>query len=190
MRRLSSAFLIVLVLVLSAGRAEAVTAKDILDLHRAGLGEEVLLALVEVDGGVFTIDTDALKELKAAGVGERVIAAMIRSGRTKQEPPAPARALQPDPPQPQVIVVEHERPVVRNVVVPVPVYIPVTGRVRARGHVKDHGAAAVHVPPGFGSSVPGFGVIQPHPANPPKPPEPVYWGWGGKLRPDAWKPRH
>jgi hypothetical protein len=42
--------------------------------------------------------------------------------------------------------------------VAVPVYVPVP----ARGHVET--------------------------PDPPKAPEPVYWGFGGKLRPDAWKP--
>jgi len=66
MTRLGSLFLIAF--LFAAGRADAVSAKDIIDLRRAGLGEAVLLALVEVDGGVFTIDNATLRELKAAGV--------------------------------------------------------------------------------------------------------------------------
>ena len=41
----------------------------------------VLLALIEVDRSVFTIDTPTLKKLKEAGVSETVIVALIRSGR-------------------------------------------------------------------------------------------------------------
>ena len=102
---------------------QAVTAKEILELSRAGLSEEVLLALIEVDGGVFTLDTNMLKSLKEANVSERVILAMVRSGRTPQTESVPApvmteQAVDPAPyvaPQPQVIVIEHERPVVEQV---------------------------------------------------------------------------
>ena len=76
-----------MILALAAARAEAVTVKDIIDLTKAGLGEEVLLALIEVDGGVFTINTATLTALKKAGVSERVIEAMVRSGR--MGPPEP-----------------------------------------------------------------------------------------------------
>ncbi len=185
MRRLSWVFL--MAFLLTAGRAEAVTAKDIIDLSRAGLGEAVLLALVEVDGGVFTIDNDTLTTLKAAGVSDKVIEAMVRSGRSRPEPPVVT--AQPEPPPPQVIVVEHEpRPVqqvVQQVLVPVPVYVPVVSRTRTRGHVVRAPEAPAH---GFGTSVPGFVPVVTQPVAPPKRPEPVYWGWGGKLRPDAWKP--
>ena len=35
--------------------AEALTIRDVIELTRAGLGEEVLLALIEVDRGVYAI---------------------------------------------------------------------------------------------------------------------------------------
>ena len=185
MRRLST--ILVVALFLTAGRAEAVTTKDIIDLARAGLGEAVLLALIEVDGGVFTIDKTTLTSLKAAGVSERVIEAMIRSGRNRpiETPPTPVPVVDREPPQPQVIVIEHERPVVHEVVVPVPVFVPVGVRIRARSHELQ---PPLDVFRGFNPSLPGFVPIQPLVPQPPKRPEPVYWGWGGKLRPDAWKP--
>ena len=68
--------------------AQAVTLKDIVDLSKAGLGDEVLLALIDVDGGVFDVDPATLKSLKAAGLSERVIVALVRSGR--ERPVAPA----------------------------------------------------------------------------------------------------
>lgn len=181
MRRFS--WMVLAAFLVAAGRAEAVTVKDIIDLSRAGLGDEVLLALIEVDGGVFTIDKETLTKLKSAGVSNKVIEAMVRSGRSRPEP-APV-VTQPEPPPPQIVVVEHEHPaMVQQVVVPVPVYVPVVGRSRPRGHMHQ----PVQPPPGFGSSVPGFIPVLPQQVAPPKAPEPVYWGWGGKLRPDAWKP--
>lgn len=180
MRRLVPLALIVL--LLGAARAEAVTVKDIIDLTRAGLGEEVLLALIEVDGGVFNIDTATLTDLKKAGVSERVIEAMVRSGRTPPpeppEPPAPLPGYDPEPPQPQVIVIEHERTVVEQVAVPFPVYVAVPQRTHRRGHVVT--TQPIDPSPGFGAPTPVTSqrTFQ----------QPVYWGWGGKLRPDAWKP--
>jgi len=149
---------------LASASGQTVTARDIVELWKAGLGEEVLLALIEVHRPVFPVDTETLKGLKDAGVPRDVIIAMVKSGRQlPPEPPqAPAEPL--PPPQPQVVVVEHdhyEPPSIREVAVPVPVYIPVRVRHDSRRLVS-------------------------RPVR--KPAEPVYWGFGGKLRPDAWKP--
>src|SRR5215218_2016429 len=85
--------LLALALTLStAAVAQAVTLKDIVDLSKAGLNDDVLLALIEVDGGVFDIDTETLTRLKASGVSQKVIVALVRSGR--ERPPAP---LEPAP---------------------------------------------------------------------------------------------
>src|SRR6185369_2346845 len=124
--------LITLTLSLLPARAEALSVRDVVELTRAGLGEEVLLALIEVDRSIFPIDAATIKQLKANGVTERVIAAMVRSGR-ETPPPDPIAtepAPQPVAPQPQVIVIEHRDPpevreVVHEVQVAVPVYIPV-----------------------------------------------------------------
>ena len=185
-RRVLAAATVVVALGLSS--AEAVTIQDIIDLKRAGLGEEVLLALIEVDGGVFNIDTATLTKLKQAGVSEKVIEAIVRSGRTRsiEEPPV-VEVTPPEPPQPQVVVIEHERPVVQQVAVPVYVpYVPYIGG-RARRHVP--AVTAPYDPsPGFGAAPP---LIYQDPYRPQqKPAQPEYWGWGGKLRPDAWKPAH
>jgi hypothetical protein len=168
MRRFILALIIALAPVASA-RAQTVTMRDIIDLSKAGLGEEVLLALIEVHRPVFPVDTDTLKVLKAAGVHPTVIIAMIKSGR-EGPPPAEPIDFAPEPPpapQPQIVVIERERPYeeprVREVAVPVPVYVAVPVRTR-------HDSVRQ--------------VLRPQH----KPVEPVYWGFGGKLRPDAWKP--
>lgn len=161
------------VLALSPVSADAITLKEIVQLSRAGLGDEVLLALIEVDQKVFAIDSETLQMLKDQGVSERVIVALIRSGRTQ---PAPeqltAAAPLPEPqvmqPEPQVVVIERERPVVQQVAVPVPVYVPVVvPATRLRRHVDDRIVEADYERQ--------------------RPAEPVYWGWGGKRRPDAWQ---
>jgi hypothetical protein len=60
--------------------AGAVSTRDLIELSRAGLGDEVLVALIEADGTVFNLDAPKILELRAAGVSERVITAMIRNG--------------------------------------------------------------------------------------------------------------
>jgi len=181
--------LIALTFTLLPARADALTVRDVVELTRAGLGEEVLLALIEVDRSVFPIDAATLKELKVNGVSERVIAAMVRSGREvpPPDPIATEAASQPVAPQPQVIVIDHREPpevreVVREVPVAVPVYIPV-----ATTHVThsraDHGANGIPI-----SSDRWIAEHMPQQQAPVRPREPEYWGFGGKLRPDAWKP--
>jgi len=71
---------------LTAAPAHAVSVADIEQLARAGLGDEVLVALIQIDNTVFPLDAERILELRAAGVSERVIVAMLRNGR----PPSPA----------------------------------------------------------------------------------------------------
>ena len=168
-------FLIILTLLIlpaaAAAQSPTVTVRDIVELTKGGLGDEALIALIEVNRPVFPVDVETLKGLKDAGVSPAVIVAMIKSGRTAPPPPpplpaplevpdVPEAAAQPAAAPPVVVIEHHER--VREVPVAVPVYVAVPTR---RVHRPDH------------------------PSQPkPKPVEPVYWGWGGKLRPDAWKP--
>src|SRR3954466_15760028 len=97
------------ILALSAGRAEAVSVRDIIELSKAGLSDTVLLALIEVDRPVFPIDIATMKQLREAEGSDAVIVAMIKSGRPARdvahapiaaapvEEPAPAPAPQPQP---------------------------------------------------------------------------------------------
>jgi len=174
MRSFPFAVLVAVAVTLGPVRAEAITLREVIDLTRAGLGEDVLLALIEIDQRVFSIDPATLRLLKEAGVSERVIVAIVRSGRTPvvaaTEPvPVPVEAMAPTPPEPEVVIVERERPVVREVAVPVAVFIPVPTRSRAHSHVDQDQSHA-------------------RDDSRRKAAEPVYWGWGGKLRPDAWQP--
>ena len=185
MRRIAPLLIIPLFLLLPA-RADALTVRDIVELTRSGLGEEVLLALIEIDRSVFPIDAASIKQLKADGVSERVIVAMVRSGREVPQPEqvaADAPAVIPAP-EPQVVVIDHhDAPQIREVqvVVPVPVYIPVATRsVHTRVHDGVNG-----IPVSSDRWIAEHSVNQ---STPVRQPEPVYWGFGGKLRPDAWKP--
>jgi hypothetical protein len=188
MRRIAP-LLILPLFVLLPVRADALTVRDIVELTHAGLGDEVLLALIEVDRSVFPIDSASIKQLKADGVSERVIVAMVRSGREAPPPPeqfpsdAAVAAALPPPPEPQVVVIDHhDAPVVREVQVAVPVYIPVATRsVHARAVEGSSNGIPV-------SSDRWIAEHSPQQSAPRQHAEPVYWGFGGKLRPDAWKP--
>ena len=184
-----TAFILLTVFALAAGRAEAVTIRDIIELTKAGLSDQVLLALIEVDRGVFAIDSATVKQLKDVGVSEAVIVALIRSGRTPRAP-EPQPVVEPAPtyqppvrPEPEVIVIDHhDAPAPAPVMVPYPVAVPVyltgPGRQFSRQNTvtttlqTDQGLVKARLPV---------------PANCLKA-EPVYWGFGGKLRPDSWQP--
>ena len=178
----------VLLLAAAVRPAEALTIRDVIELTKAGVSEEVLLALIDVDGGVYASDTETLKALKAAGVSERVMVALVRSGRERQVPePAPVPPAPQDEaqaPAPQVVVIEHHEPQVQQVVVPVPIYVPVY-TTPSRAH-RDPYADRVRT----GDFVPS-NYVPFHPAPPVirqqvEPAPPAYWGFGGKRRPDAW----
>ena len=180
------------VLAFSAGRAEAVTFRDIIELHKAGLGESVLLALIEVDHSIFAIDSVSLKQLKEAGVSDTVIVAMIKSGRQQPPPPepvpAPVEPQDPPPaPQPQVVVIDHRdqapQQMAYQVPVAVPVFVPVAtgfanGNILRNSNVvkatvqTDQGLVRARIP------LPVNCVNA----------QPVFWGFGGKLRPGSWDP--
>jgi hypothetical protein len=81
-------------LVVAPARGAAVSVQDVIELTRAGLGDEVIVALVETSGAVYTLSPQQVLELKHAGVSERVIVLMLRQGRTNPPVPPPAA---PDP---------------------------------------------------------------------------------------------
>lgn len=80
----------------SAGPALAVTPDELAALARAGLGDEVLLALIESTGVDQAVNAAQSLELKHAGVSERVISAAVRASHrlpdtwTEAAAPAPA----------------------------------------------------------------------------------------------------
>jgi hypothetical protein len=192
MRRLILLFLILI--PLTETRADALTLKEVIELSRSGIGDDVLIALIEVEKSVFAIDHETIKKLKAEGLSERVMIAMIKSGRTAAPAstpgPAPAAAaVAPQAPAPQVVIVDHrdtdyEEPRVREVAVPVavPVYVTVPVHVPSSRRIRNRSIIDVPLAPHQQPNLPI------HLQERPKKAEPVYWGWGGKLRPDAWKP--
>jgi len=145
MRRL--VLLVLTIALCGAARADAVTMREIIELSKTGLSDEVLLALIDVERRAYPVDSDTLKMLKESGVSERVIIAMIRSGRSKPPVSEPSTVPTPDAPQPQIVVIDHhdrdDPPRIREVAVPVPVYVTVPVYVRTPRHAGGNRAHSV-----------------------------------------------
>ena len=181
MRRLLAILTFAMVPALPA-HAQTLSTRDVVELSKAGLGEDVLLALIEVNRSVFPVDRETVKSLKDAGVPAKVIVAMVRSGREQMEPPPPPQPLVevPQETEPVEVSTARERELERELE---------RARDRERELERSHSgwyssqytvAIPVYVP------VP----VQRHPQLRPqvRPQEPVYWGWDGKRRPDSWDP--
>ena len=96
---IAAALVLVATLAATVQPAQALTIRDVIELTRAGLTDEVLVALIEVDGGVYATDPATLKSLKEAGVSERVMVALVRSGRERRVEPSPPPAPSPRSPE-------------------------------------------------------------------------------------------
>jgi len=115
--------------------ARAVTVRDIIELTKAGLSDEIIIAVIDADRTMFTLDAEQILELKRAGVTPAVLLKMVRS-RREFEPPAPEPAASaPTPPvvtseQPSQVVVigaEPSPPPPPVVMIPYYVTVPVWG---------------------------------------------------------------
>ena len=74
----------VVLMSLAAGRADALTVRDVIELSKAGLSDSVLLALIDVDRTVFSIDTATLShglETVSRWVGAVPLAARVPIGK-------------------------------------------------------------------------------------------------------------
>jgi len=91
MRVMPSVLLFVLLAVVPS-TASAVTLDQIVALSKAGISEPIILALIDRDKTVFTIDPEQLVTLQRDGISENVIIAMLKSGREEGEAAANAAA--------------------------------------------------------------------------------------------------
>jgi hypothetical protein len=174
MRPLTRTFVVATLLLLPlTASAQTLTIRDLLALHQAGLGDDVLIAMIEVDKPVFTLYPLDVLDLRKQGLTDRVIVKMIETRRIVAPAvpallPAVALPAPATPPEAPVIV---EQTVVQEVRVEAP---------RARQEVRRE-TEYIHVP----VYVPVAVAVRPR--VPVKEPEPVYWGFGGQRRPDAWQ---
>jgi hypothetical protein len=94
--------------------ASAVTVDQIVGLAHAGVTETVILALIDRDKTIFSLEPEQLVMLKAEGVSEPVLIAMLKSGREEGERAAQAAAdltaamiLAERSPGPEVVIIGH-----------------------------------------------------------------------------------
>lgn len=90
MRRVLVALLALLLVPLPAAAGELIL-RDVIELHRTGLGDDLLVAMIEADGSVFNLGFADIQDLKSDGLSERVISALVRTG-TRRAATAPSAA--------------------------------------------------------------------------------------------------
>ncbi len=110
---------------LTPSAALAVTVDQILALTKAGVSDAVIVALIERDRTVFTLDPAQLVELQQAGVTEAVTVTMLRTGEPQADTAAPPAVAAPQLPDVVVYAVPvpvrpRRNPVVATPVVPTP----------------------------------------------------------------------
>jgi hypothetical protein len=84
--------LLLALLALVPAPASAVTVEQVVSLSKAGVSEAVILALIERDRTVFTIEPAQIVSLQQDGLSEPIILAMLKSGRQEGEEAARAQA--------------------------------------------------------------------------------------------------
>ena len=128
-RVLSCLFAGLLALALPA-TVSAVTPEELVELSKAGLGEEVLLALIDTSGIPVVVDAAEALRLRKAGLSNRVIAAAVRAAAPVLPEAMPA-AVAPEPyadQEAQVGVIGYREPappVIEREVYYVPWIVPV-----------------------------------------------------------------
>lgn len=148
--------------------AQTLTVRDLVALSQAGLGDEVLIALINADKAVFQLGPYEVLDLRKQGLSDAVLVRMIETGISSSVPaPQPVRDRHVANHDPEPRTTRQVEPVV------------VTQTVRQEVNVE--------VPEPRYVQVPVYVPIQVRPREPEKVPEPVYWGFGGQRRPDSWK---
>ncbi|MGH9371223.1 MAG: hypothetical protein ACRD15_06800 [Vicinamibacterales bacterium] len=122
--------LLLVAALLVPASASAVTLRDIIELTKAGLPDDVLVAIIDADRTIFTLDKDQILELKKAGVSKQVLLKMLRTRREFESSPMSGEEATPAVtesriPQPEVVVIGAQpAPPPVTVVVPQYFYVP------------------------------------------------------------------
>jgi hypothetical protein len=93
MRARTAVCVTIAVIALAGVRAWAVTLEDIVELSQAGIGEVVLIELIEMDDIAYPLTPSRLRALKGAGVSDQVLLALLRSGRSTTANSPPRRSV-------------------------------------------------------------------------------------------------
>jgi hypothetical protein len=125
--------------------ASAVTVDQIVALSKAGISEAVILALLDRDGNVLTIEPAQVIALKRDGLSDTLIMAMLKNGRAEGEDAARADAALKassiltslaisTTPTPEVVIVGHGPD------------LPNTAYITSGGYSNRRGGVIPHVP--------------------------------------------
>jgi hypothetical protein len=79
---------IVLALVLVARAQDTLTNESVLKMVKSGLGENLIISMVQGQPGKYSLSPDELLKLKDAGVSEKILAAMATKGSVAARPTA------------------------------------------------------------------------------------------------------
>lgn len=79
MTRILASMLALVALSTSPAFAGDLTLRDVIELRRSGLGEDLLIAVIEADGGPIPLSFADIQDLKSDGFSERLIAALVRT---------------------------------------------------------------------------------------------------------------
>jgi len=85
-----AAVVLATVFTLRPAPVSAATVEQIVALSKAGVSEAVILALLDRDRTIMTIEPDQLVALKRAGLSDTVLTAMLKSGRDEADEAARA----------------------------------------------------------------------------------------------------
>jgi hypothetical protein len=103
-----------LAMFLLPAAASAVTLDQVVALSKAGVSESVIVALVQRDGTVFTIEPEQVVTLQKDGLSDSLIMTLLKSGRAEGEEAARADAASKAnsiaatlSPAPDVVIVGH-----------------------------------------------------------------------------------
>lgn len=69
----------VILLLISASAASAFGWKDVLQMHKDGIDDKLIIQKIEYSGKTFRLDADDMRKLKEKGVSDKVISAMLRT---------------------------------------------------------------------------------------------------------------
>lgn len=126
--------LLLIAALLVPASAGAATVRDIIELTKAGLPDDILIAVIDADRTIFTLDKDQILALKEAGVSRAVLLKMLRTRREFDTPgPAVSAPVAADAApyadtmsQPGLVVIGAQPPPPPvTVVVPQYFYVPV-----------------------------------------------------------------
>jgi hypothetical protein len=85
---------LVLLLTVAASAQEVLTNDSVSRMVKAGLGEGVIISMIQSQPGKYSLSADDLVKLKRDGISDKVLAAMVSKGSTGA-PSAPAPAPVP-----------------------------------------------------------------------------------------------